>query len=304
MNRRMFLWLGFVLTAIVFGIQGDTNSAQSRGNSADHADGNGVQNRPVRACPVNPSEAEKAAMESDFRSKKAARDRAGKPNVTGGVINVYFHVITNTSGGGALSQSDVNSQITVLNNAYGPYGWAFQLAGSDTTANNAWYTTTDGTTAERDMKNALRRGTADDLNIYTNNMGGGLLGWATFPSSYNSSPKMDGVVILYSSLPGGSAAPYDEGDTATHEVGHWMGLYHTFQGGCSRNGDLVSDTNAEKSPAYGCPINRDSCAGRKYPGLDPVTNFMDYSDDACMFEFSGGQGSRMSAQFSTYRLGQ
>jgi hypothetical protein len=221
-------------------------------------------------------------------------------------INVYWHVINNGSGiaNGDIPISQIDAQIAVLHAAFASAGYSFALAGVNRTTNAAWYTATNGTTAERDMKNALRQGSADDLNIYSNNMGGGLLGWATFPSSYASSPKMDGVAILFSSVPGGTTVPYNEGDTATHEVGHWLGLYHTFQGGCSNSGDLVSDTAAERSPAYGCPANRDSCAGKKFPGVDPITNFMDYTDDVCMDTFTSGQVSRIDAQWMTYRNGK
>jgi hypothetical protein len=220
-------------------------------------------------------------------------------------VNVYFHVIRKGTGvsNGDVTTTMINNQMTVLNNAYAGVGVKFQLISVDRTTNATWYTMSPGSTAEANAKAALRKGTADDLNIYTANPGGGLLGWATFPSSYAGAKSKDGVVLLYSSLPGGTAAPYNLGDTGTHEVGHWMGLYHTFQGGCSQTaGDYVSDTPAEKTAASGCPTGRDTCP--TLSGLDPIRNFMDYTDDSCMNTFSSGQVSRMRAQWDAYRSGK
>lgn len=247
---------------------------------------------------LNEDERERIDLEVD----RLIALRGGQP-VTGGTVNVYFHVINNGSGlaNGDIPQSQIDAQMAVLNAAYASTGWSFTLANVDRTTNASWYTMVPGSQAESQAKAALRQGTADDLNLYTANIGQGLLGWATFPSSYASQPTMDGVVILFSSVPGGTAVPYNEGDTATHEVGHWFGLYHTFQGSCTRLNDRVSDTPAERSSTFGCPVGQDTCTAA---GLDPIENFMDYTDDNCMNQFTAGQDSRMDRQFTTFRFGK
>ena len=291
----------FAIALAIFGIARYSSNAEP----VTQAELDRIVQPPVfkgdRFCATDHNPERIAAAELDFKSRLADLSNRSESRASGGVINVYFHVIRKGTGvsNGDVTTTMINNQMSVLNNAFDDWGWTFNLVSTDRTTNTTWYNGCYGS-SETAMKNALHRGTADDLNIYTCNPSGGILGYATFPSSYSSAPSKDGVVLLYSSLPGGSAAPYNLGDTGTHEVGHWMGLYHTFQGGCNGNGDFVSDTAAERSPAYGCPSGLDTC--RNKAGLDPITNFMDYTDDSCMFQFTAGQDARMDSQFTTYRL--
>lgn len=215
----------------------------------------------------------------------------------GGGIPVYWHTIVKTDGTGTLPANAIQDSIDVLNAAFKNKG-IFYYAGGEVTVNDDWYDESTWS-SEKDMKTALRQGGNNALNVYSSSAGG-YLGYAYFPDILTTSNAiLDGVVILDESVPGGSASPYDLGDTLVHEVGHWFGLYHTFERGCNGAGDEISDTPAEASPAYGCPAGRDTCSS---PGSDPIYNFMDYSDDSCMDHFTPKQFRRMMNGFKAYRL--
>ncbi len=259
-------------------------------------------NAGARCSTVHPSELHRQNIDKDLEKFRGARPRgpvaARMPQSV--TVSVYFHEIND--GKVRVSDTQVADQINVLNAAFALSPLKFSLAGITHTNNVQWFQMTPGSTAEREAKLALGLPRSPKiLHLYSAAPGQGLLGWATFPWDVAKFPNDSGVVLLYSSLPGGNAAPYNLGDTATHEVGHWVGLYHTFQGGCTRTGDSVADTAAEKSAAFGCPTNQDSCVQKRFPGLDPVTNFMDYSDDACMSKFTAEQIQRMSDLCLQYR---
>jgi hypothetical protein len=250
------------------------------------------------------------AQQRDLRDRLSKLD--SKPSLQDRVdIPVVFHVITkdDTPAGGDIPRTMIRAQMKVLNHAYRGKSDAvapesartpfhFHLKSVDRTQNADWFEHSDQKPVELEMKKALKVGGKDTLNIYTTHLiGVGLLGYAYLP--YHDPGVKDGVVMETQSMPGGTAKPYDEGDTATHEVGHWLGLYHTFDHGCNGRGDFVPDTPYEKKPSFTCDdLGRDTCP---QPGIDPIQNFMDYPEDSCMNQFTRGQRKQTVGAWYAYR---
>ena len=151
-------------------------------------------------CGTRPITTEAANSVTQFAKKmiaKRQKDDANSLTTTaiGGDINVYWNTIKSSSGEGALSTNTILKQIADLNSAFAPGGWNFRLQTIDTFAYDDWYDIEGGDDAEEDMKEYLSVGGANDLNIYSTKLSGGVLGWATFPWDYEDEPNMDGVVI-------------------------------------------------------------------------------------------------------------
>ncbi|KAK3986745.1 hypothetical protein QBC44DRAFT_272393 [Cladorrhinum sp. PSN332] len=220
-------------------------------------------------------------------------------------VDTYFHVVASSTAAsdGYLSDALLTAQFNTLNAAYAPHQIQFILKGTDKTVNANW--ARDGAGYEMTMKRALRKGTYSALNVYFLKDMGSNLGYCYFPTTASAGSTnyiRDGCTVLFSTVTGGTLANYNKGHTATHEVGHWFGLYHTFQGGCTGAGDSVADTPAQASSSSGCPVGRDSCPSQA--GLDPIRNYMDYSYDTCYEEFTPGQAARINSFWTTYRQGK
>jgi hypothetical protein len=221
-------------------------------------------------------------------------------------VAVWFHVVSPDGVIANVTQQQIDEQIAVMNLAFSGFyggvntGFKFTLAGVTRSVNADWFYAGPTTSGERAMKRALKVGGDNVLNYYSTTAGA-YLGWAYFPGLSNGQEYLDGIVVDWESMPGTStryAGRYDLGQTATHETGHWVGLHHTFNGGCNNWGDYVEDTPPQRVPTSGCPEGQDTC---KEPGLDPIHNYMDYSYDACYEEFTAGQAARAQDYWLEFR---
>jgi hypothetical protein len=260
---------------------------------------------------LTPAEAARAERQMTARLRSKGLSWASKLPKRGVTVDVRFHVITASDGSGEVTREQLDDQIAVLNAAFGgrsakqdaPTIFQFRTRSVDYTENDDWYAWSDpdvDPADDQEAKAKLHKGGYDDLNIYIAGLEDGLLGYAYFPNE--ATLIQDGVVILDGSLPGGYAEPYNEGDTLTHEVGHWLGLYHTFENGCAAPGDQVFDTpyQFDGENIFECNESDDTCPA---PGRDPVHNFMSYGDDPCLDRFTLGQSIRMALVWLAYRSG-
>lgn len=241
-------------------------------------------------------------------------------------IPVVVHVVYNTTAQN-ISDAQVQSQIAVLNEDFRrlnadktntPSAFSsiaadceinFCLATKDANGNatTGITRTSTSTTSFSDNDNVKHNSTGGKdawpsdkyLNLWVCNLGSSLLGYAQFPGGPAST---DGVVIHYKYFGrnGSAVAPFNKGRTATHEVGHWLNLYHIWgdDGGACTGSDNVSDTPNQGGEHYGCPAFPTSSCSNGSNG-DMFMNYMDYTDDACMNMFSAGQKARMQALFAS-----
>jgi hypothetical protein len=232
-------------------------------------------------------------------------------------IPVIVHVVYRTAAEN-ISDAQVQSQITVLNEDFNNTNGDRALVPTEFQDEQATVgirfvlskilrvnTKKSSFGTNDDVKRTRRGGSdpidaANNLNLWSCNLGQGLLGYAQFPGG---STATDGVVILYSAVgskaksTGTYTANYDLGRTATHEVGHWMNLRHIW-GDATCGSDLVNDTPQHNTSNGGCPSypHYSTCTGRP---VEMTMNYMDYTYDACMYMFSNGQKNRMLATFAS-----
>jgi hypothetical protein len=242
-----------------------------------------------------------------------------KPAGTVISVPVIFHVIYGNSGNGNVSESQLQRQIDTLNATHGRAGsqFSFYLAAITRTQKTQWWNVNfysrpdppkyeQPSQTEIEMTDTLAIDPKHAFNVYVDSLaldpwGYQVFGWViNFPWQVPEDSRQNGVIIDYRSLPGGSYFLYNWGYTAVHEGGHYLGLYHTFENGCTPPGDEVDDTPYQfnGNNVTQCNDDLNTCPDPEY---DPVRNFMNYTDDYCMDHFTNGQSGRASSITGQYR---
>lgn len=213
------------------------------------------------------------------------------------VVPVYVHILQSSSGSNPVTPTHISRTIQVLNRAFVKAGFQFRLQSTETVVNNEWAVISETEEYLYDeIAGSENTGVRRGVNVYIGQLEG-LCGIADLP--YSENPN-EALFLSYDCMVGGRLS--NDTDTIAHEMGHFMGLLHTFApepNGCRGNGDGISDTPFEKVEHYQCR-RYDTCPTK--PGLDPVQNFMDYTGDDCNHVFTTRQMVVMRAAHRKYRI--
>ncbi|RSL92610.1 hypothetical protein CDV31_015079 [Fusarium ambrosium] len=235
-------------------------------------------------------------------------------------VDVNFHIASTEEDENLITEEIVDAQWKVLYESFAKYGINLVLNSTERVVDNlagqsflvyegpdkGWVNYEE---EEREYFKSTRKGGYDALNIYFfSKYSPGATGYCNWPTVLTEGDDLtlglDSCQLSAMTMPGftveqGAFEDWNMGHLAVHEAGHWFGLNHTFSGGCSEPGDFVGDTPAQRTQIFGCPVGSDSCPDR--PGLDPIHNFMGYTNDNCTNEFTAGQKDRMFEVFFNYR---
>eukprot|EP00594_Rhizosolenia_setigera_P005454 CAMPEP_0178948598 /NCGR_PEP_ID=MMETSP0789-20121207/5571_1 /TAXON_ID=3005 /ORGANISM="Rhizosolenia setigera, Strain CCMP 1694" /LENGTH=331 /DNA_ID=CAMNT_0020629001 /DNA_START=69 /DNA_END=1064 /DNA_ORIENTATION=- len=243
-------------------------------------------------------------------------------------IQIYLHIFINENGDGDIEDEVIQQQIGILNDAFAgivssetsifeechyripvlggrkifEYGdtvvtpFRFELMGTNRTKSNAAFYLSEP--ESKPLRGQMRKGDCATLNVYTGELRN-TCGFSYSPRScsYGDLTKPagshDSVVLDHNCFFGGKSRNRNEGDIFVHEVGHWLGLSHTFSSSCSDeyHGDGVYDTPVHKVRTGRCGVRFNTCPFHE--GRDPVHNYMSYSADCCTYTFTEGQVERM-----------
>ena len=205
---------------------------------------------------------------------------------------------------GLVSTEVIEEQTEVLNNAYNDFGYTFVTSNIDSAINAGWYYATDshkfetGQWDNTDQYLAMAQAMTIDVTQSINYFWTGARltsGLGVHPWSFPEDDSRHGLFCGNYTIPGGEPG-LNLGITGVHEVGHYLGLYHTFENGCLSPGDEVEDTPYQSEANYSCPTSNYSCGS-----YDDIGNYMDYMDDECLTHFTQGQKDRINWAIETYR---